>query len=90
MQHFHTHLAVDLLLECGPEELEEEELLALVGSKVVEREDDALHELCSLRLRHREHKLRQVRGGGLQWQGEAWFVLQRDTSRWVRMIGEFV
>ena len=54
------------LLECRFEQLQQEILLALVGSVVEQRVDDRLHELGGLALRHLEDELGQVGGVGLQ------------------------
>ena len=49
------HLGLDLTLQSRSEEVEQEELLALVAAVIVEAEDECLQEL-GRRLRHREHK----------------------------------
>lgn len=57
---------LDLLLERGLKEPEEQVLLTLVGCVVVEREDYRVHELGGLVLGHLKNQLRQVGGVGLK------------------------
>ena len=58
--------SLNLLFQGGPEQLEQQVLLALVGAVVEEGEDDGLHELGGFALRHLEDELGQVGGVGLQ------------------------
>ena len=59
-----------------PEQLEEQVLLPLIAPIVVERENDALEELCGLHLRHREHEPGQVSRVGLQGVEEVLVCVQ--------------
>ena len=60
-----------LLFQRRAEQFEQEELLALVGAKVVQGEDDGLHEFRRLGLRHGEDEFGEVGGRRLQEVEEA-------------------
>jgi hypothetical protein len=57
---------LDLLLQGGLEEFEQQVLLSLVGGVVIQGEDHRVHELSGLILGHLEDQLGQVGGVGLQ------------------------
>lgn len=59
-------VVLDLLLERGLKEPQEQVLLSLVGRIVVEGEDHRVHELGGLVLGHLKNQLGQIGGVGLK------------------------
>lgn len=73
--------SLDLLLEGRLKELEQQELLSLVGGVVVEGEDHRVHELGGLVLGHLEDELGQVGWVGLRHTGNAMQFQQHAVSQ---------
>ena len=77
------YLGVDFLLQRRLKQLEQQELLPLIGTEIVQGENDTLEELCGLHVRHCEHELGQVVGVGLQQVEE---VLVRVQLRFALLL----